>query len=85
MAMEGELRVQGCLNLSRSFGDVSLKPDIVTAEPGVAALDLDPATDAVLLIGCDGLWDHISPDDAAATLAAFVQAHSPDRSPPPLP
>mmetsp|Transcript_1046 Transcript_1046/g.1359 ORF Transcript_1046/g.1359 Transcript_1046/m.1359 type:complete len:462 (-) Transcript_1046:297-1682(-) len=57
-------RVNGNLNLSRSIGDLKYKQNkalppkdqIITAEPDITRTELHP-NDEFLLIGCDGIWD----------------------------
>jgi protein phosphatase 1G len=60
----GVCRVNGNLNLSRAIGDLKYKtnPDlpakdqIITAEPDIARVTLQP-DDRFLLLACDGVWD----------------------------
>ena len=59
----GQWRVQGILAVSRSFGDVSLKP-YVTAEPEVMEKDITP-DDLYLVLASDGLWDVMTNDAVA--------------------
>ncbi len=44
-------------------GDASYKP-YVTAEPDVTSITLD-GTEDFLVIGCDGLWDAVTENEAA--------------------
>jgi serine/threonine protein phosphatase PrpC len=57
-------RVQGMLSMSRSLGDAPLKP-FVTAEPRIAEGLLGREND-VAVIACDGLWDVLTSEEAAA-------------------
>ena len=60
-------RVAG-LAVSRAFGDLDCKrraPNGVIAEPELSEVRLGSA-DELLLLGCDGLWESLSPDDAWA-------------------
>ena len=57
-------RVQGILSMSRSLGDAPLKP-FVTAEPRIAEGLLGTGND-VAVIACDGLWDALTSEEAAA-------------------
>jgi serine/threonine protein phosphatase PrpC len=57
-------RVQGVLSMSRSLGDAPLKP-FVTAEPRIAEGFLGRKND-IAIIACDGLWDVLTPEEAAA-------------------
>jgi len=64
-------RVNGNLNLTRSLGDLKykqvsgvLKADqIITSEPDIVSADLRP-DDEFLILGCDGIWDCLSNQDA---------------------
>ena len=51
------------LAVSRSLGDPDAKGCGVIATPNVAASELS-AADELLILGCDGLWDVVEPDDA---------------------
>ena len=62
----GQWRVQGVLAVSRSFGDISLKP-YVTAEPEVMEKVIT-SDDLYLVLASDGLWDVMSNEDVARFL-----------------
>lgn len=57
-------RVNGGLNLTRSFGDFDYKQNhnlgwheqMITANPDVKQVDRDLANDEFIIIGCDGIW-----------------------------
>ena len=61
-------RVNGNLNLTRAIGDLaykgdsSLKPEeqIITANPDVFVVDLDPEEDDFVVLACDGIWEVMS-------------------------
>ncbi|ALC38662.1 CG10376 [Drosophila busckii] len=53
---QGQWRVNGILNVARSIGDHSLQA--VIAEPDFVDVPLSEAHD-FLLLGTDGLWDHV--------------------------
>jgi protein phosphatase 1L len=57
-------RVQGSLSMSRALGDRALEP-FVTAEPRIAEGMFGRRND-IAIIGCDGLWDVVTPDEAIA-------------------
>lgn len=60
----GPMRVNGMLAVSRSFGDVLLKPNaVVTSEPDVCVEPLSPA-DEWLIMATDGLFDVMSNQSA---------------------
>ncbi|RQX72449.1 protein phosphatase 2C domain-containing protein [Toxoplasma gondii CAST] len=50
-------RVNGSLEVTRSFGDISLKRYGVSCVPTVKKFTLDPAVDEFVLMGCDGFWN----------------------------
>ncbi|CCI42538.1 unnamed protein product [Albugo candida] len=52
-------RVNGLLSMSRSIGDVGLKPWI-TCEPDITTHVLSAKTDKFLILATDGLWDVLS-------------------------
>ncbi|XP_053957355.1 protein phosphatase 1F [Anastrepha ludens] len=57
MYVQGQWRVNGILNVSRSIGDYSVAPAI--AEPDFVDVSLTAAHDFIVL-GTDGLFDHVS-------------------------
>jgi len=59
-------RVNGMLSVSRAFGDVFLQPQ-VTCEPDITTFDI--SKDKILILGCDGLWDVISDEEAIKLIA----------------
>ncbi|CAE7240969.1 unnamed protein product [Symbiodinium necroappetens] len=69
------------LAVSRAFGDLLLKEPqkygceqvrggLVTAEPELRVVELDPAVDRFLVLACDGVWDVLQDSDAAAVCAS---------------
>lgn len=52
----------GGLAMSRSLGDLSLRP-YITAQPEIYERRLD-SRDKVLVLGSDGVWDHVSSQEA---------------------
>ncbi|CAE8710683.1 unnamed protein product, partial [Polarella glacialis] len=70
------------LAVSRAFGDLLLKePEqygcsqvapggLVIAEPEIQVAEIDPATDRFLILACDGIWDVLQDQDAAAVCAS---------------
>lgn len=57
-------RVNGGLNLTRSFGDFGYKQNkdlgwdqqMITCRPDVRKFDRDLKNDEFILAGCDGIW-----------------------------
>lgn len=66
MTWGGQLRVNGLLNITRAIGDRSCKP-FVTADPDILKLTLNKKDD-FLVLGCDGLWDHVADKTIAETI-----------------
>eukprot|EP00092_Neocalanus_flemingeri_P027446 GFUD01029767.1.p1 GENE.GFUD01029767.1~~GFUD01029767.1.p1 ORF type:complete len:1184 (-),score=323.29 GFUD01029767.1:921-4472(-) len=58
----GTWRVNGQLAVSRAIGDGEYKP-YVSAEPDVTTVVLN-GSDEFLIVGCDGLWDTVTPEEA---------------------
>lgn len=54
--VQGQWRVNGIINVSRSIGDYTVKA--VIAEPDIVDVPLQPSHD-FLVLGSDGLWDHV--------------------------
>jgi serine/threonine protein phosphatase PrpC len=58
-------RVNGALNLSRSFGDFNFKQlkdlaydeQLITCRPEVTEIAREPAGDDFIILGCDGIWE----------------------------
>lgn len=58
-------RVNGSLNLTRAIGDLAFKGDaslppegqVITANPDVYVMELDPESDDFVVLACDGLWE----------------------------
>lgn len=65
-------RLEGKIEISRSFGDLQYKKSGMIAKPDVTIFDLT-TRDQFLLLGCDGFWNVFGPNDAivfASKLAA---------------
>lgn len=56
-------KVAGVLAVTRAFGDSELK-NLITAEPHYQSVNLGPQ-DSHLILACDGVWDVMTPQDAA--------------------
>ncbi len=54
--------MNGVLSVARAIGDRKLKQWVI-GRPDVAVFDLD-GTEEYLVLGCDGLWDVLTPDKA---------------------
>ena len=60
-------RVEGFLAVSRALGDLGLAPH-VTCAPFTSSTKLGPL-DEYLILACDGVWDVLSDDEAAAIVS----------------
>ncbi|XP_022239452.1 protein P200-like isoform X2 [Limulus polyphemus] len=67
----GTWRVNGTLAVSRALGDPEHKP-YVSCEPDVITVNLDGTEDFVIL-GCDGLWDRMTPSDIITSVYCYVK------------
>jgi serine/threonine protein phosphatase PrpC len=56
-------RVNGCLSVSRAFGDMELKP-IITALPDICTYTMD-GSERFLCLSCNGLYNVMSPEEIA--------------------
>lgn len=63
-------RVNGTLAVSRAIGDPEHKPYVIS-EPEIKEIVLDGSED-FLILGCDGLWDQISPEEAATLVYQYL-------------
>lgn len=62
----------GGLSLSRSIGDVTLKyhsTKCVIGEPEIVSVKLDLSKDRFLILGCDGIWDVLTNEQAVNIVA----------------
>jgi serine/threonine protein phosphatase PrpC len=74
----GVCRVNGNLNLSRAIGDLKYKQNsglhprdqIITAQPDVRHVKLEPGKDRFLLLACDGVWDVMTNQEAVDFISA---------------
>lgn len=66
----GAWRVNGVLSVARAIGDRKLKQWVI-GRPDVAVFDLD-GTEEYLVLGCDGLWDVLTPDKVVSLIAEWT-------------
>eukprot|EP01043_Picozoa_sp_COSAG02_P029376 COSAG02_NODE_1827_length_10743_cov_19.183859_1_plen_1492_part_10 len=64
-------RVEGFLAVSRALGDLGLAPH-VSCVPFTSSTKLGPL-DEFLILACDGVWDVLSDDDAAAIVSTHAR------------
>jgi len=57
-------RVNGVLEVSRAFGDITLKKYGVLVTPEYMKFKIDRAKDVFVLLGCDGFWNAWAPQEA---------------------
>eukprot|EP00980_Cylindrotheca_fusiformis_P022249 scaffold9153_cov121-Cylindrotheca_fusiformis.AAC.13 len=77
-------RVNGNLNLSRSIGDLKYKQvpgippaeQMITSEPDIVQVVLDPE-DEFIVLGCDGIWDCLSNENAVEYVRERIDTKSP--------
>mmetsp|Transcript_15601 Transcript_15601/g.17313 ORF Transcript_15601/g.17313 Transcript_15601/m.17313 type:complete len:523 (+) Transcript_15601:321-1889(+) len=77
-------RVNGNLNLSRSIGDLKYKKipglepseQMITAEPDIVQVLLQPK-DEFIILGCDGIWDCLSNDQAVKFVRDRIDTKTP--------
>lgn len=77
-------RINGNLNLSRSIGDLKYKQvpgippahQMITAEPDIMQIVLEDG-DEFLMLGCDGIWDCLSNENAVDFVMNRIDSKSP--------
>mmetsp|Transcript_576 Transcript_576/g.744 ORF Transcript_576/g.744 Transcript_576/m.744 type:complete len:591 (-) Transcript_576:264-2036(-) len=77
-------RVNGNLNLSRSIGDLKYKQtaglppsaQMITAEPDIVQVTLQ-SNDEFIIIGCDGIWDCLTNEQAVAYVRDRIDSQTP--------
>ncbi|CAG9532687.1 unnamed protein product [Cercopithifilaria johnstoni] len=72
--VQGELRVNGILNLTRSLGDIDGRP-MISPEPDILSFELDNS-EYLLLLSCDGVWDSLNEQAVYSHVAQFVCKNS---------
>ena len=66
--------VGGMLAMTRSIGDVNMRP-FVTCAPDVTVHAIDASADEFIVLATDGLWDVFGNADATAALHAWFRAN----------
>jgi integrin-linked kinase-associated serine/threonine phosphatase 2C len=61
-----------CLLVSRSFGDIRVKAHGVTSIPEISKFSIT-SLDQFLLLGCDGLWNVFTPDEAVEFIRTNIE------------
>ncbi|XRB01828.1 protein phosphatase [Pycnococcus provasolii] len=67
----GGVRDRVWLAVSRALGDLPLKEPkpVVSAEPEIHKVDVDPSKDAFLVLACDGVWDVLDNEQVVQIVA----------------
>ncbi|CAN0902359.1 Probable protein phosphatase 2C 8 [Linum grandiflorum] len=65
-------RLQGRLEVSRSFGDRNFKKVGVSATPDIHSFELTEK-DHFIILGCDGLWGVFGPSDAVQFIQKLLK------------
>ncbi|TKR78254.1 hypothetical protein L596_019091 [Steinernema carpocapsae] len=73
VTIQGELRVSGVLNITRSLGDVQGRPSI-SQEPDSTSIKLD-GEEYLLLLACDGVWEYLTESEIYKLIENFVRKH----------
>ncbi|XP_074598512.1 uncharacterized protein LOC141853166 [Brevipalpus obovatus] len=63
-------RISGALAISRAIGDPDFKPYVISS-PDLEIYELDGSED-FLVVGCDGLWDQMTPDGACSLVYEYL-------------
>ncbi|VDP08719.1 unnamed protein product [Soboliphyme baturini] len=68
--VQGEYRVNGWINVTRSFGDITIKPPLIV-EPDTTTFSIGDEH-MFLVLGSDGFWDGVSPTKCAQLVSDFL-------------
>eukprot|EP00096_Caligus_rogercresseyi_P002090 TRINITY_DN1389_c0_g1_i1.p1 TRINITY_DN1389_c0_g1~~TRINITY_DN1389_c0_g1_i1.p1 ORF type:complete len:613 (+),score=202.66 TRINITY_DN1389_c0_g1_i1:221-2059(+) len=79
-------RVDGGLNLSRALGDHAYKlnaslpliEQMISPQPDIKTLKLDPKTDSFIILACDGIWNSMSSQEVVDFVKPRIEK-SPDK------
>lgn len=69
-------RLQGKIEVSRSFGDIHYKRLGMSAAPDIQVFNISPQ-DRFLLCACDGFWSCFGPQDAVKAVSDLSQTGRP--------
>lgn len=67
-------RINGVLEVSRAFGDITLKKYGVLCTPEYMKFKIDRSKDQFVLLGCDGFWNAWTPAEALDHAQGLVEA-----------
>lgn len=71
----GKSRVNGRLEMTRSIGDVELKPFGVTAEPDVRSLEIQHGNDSFLVLTTDGVHSRLNNGEIIQVISSCINPH----------
>ncbi|XP_040583915.1 protein phosphatase 1G [Lepeophtheirus salmonis] len=79
-------RVDGGLNLSRALGDHAYKlkktlpliEQMISPQPDIRTLKLDPKTDTFIILACDGIWNSMSSQEVVDFIKPRIE-QNPDK------
>jgi serine/threonine protein phosphatase PrpC len=71
----GQANLPG-LAMSRSIGDFVVHTAGVVSTPDISEMELDPEVDCMLIVATDGIWDHISNEEAVEVAENHVDSAS---------
>lgn len=75
--VNGELRVNGVLNITRSMGELLGKP-MICSDPEMDEHELS-ANDWILFLASDGVWDELSTNEIRDHCVNFAKKYPHDR------
>jgi len=67
-------RINGVLEVSRAFGDITLKKYGVLCTPEYMKFKIEREKDQFMLVGCDGFWNAWTPAEALEFAQELVEA-----------
>jgi len=67
-------RINGVLEVSRAFGDITLKKYGVLCTPEYMKFKIELEKDQFLLVGCDGFWNAWTPAEALDFAQGLIEA-----------
>ncbi|VDP58069.1 unnamed protein product [Heligmosomoides polygyrus] len=74
MFIQGELRVNGVLNLTRALGDIGGRP-MISPKADITVIERDPSQ-YLLLLTCDGISELFKNSEVLDMIRTFVAKHS---------
>merc|ERR1740138_2060364 len=72
--MKEKERINGVLEVSRAFGDITLKKFGVLCTPEYMKFKIDREQDHFVLLACDGFWNAWTPAEALDFAQGLIEA-----------